>query len=171
MSRDRKWGTKEERKYQKKRRWGLWWLETPYRKAFFCLGLFFFKPSFPQNFPRRQLQTDLWFLSILSRSEEMQMNREGKVALIVWRSGPLGKQCQTSMKQKLLLKIQERVRKGRDTECRGGAARKEIWEAGIRTWRGKWCQKRKEGKNDGTDEGDRRTRMGTNRGKEGGTKE
>ena len=98
------------------------------------------------------------------------MNWEDKVALIVWRSGPLGEQCQTSMKQKLLLKLQERVRKGRDTECRGGAARKEVWEAEIRRRRGKWCQKWKEEKTDGTNDGERRTQGGNKQRKRGRNK-
>lgn len=45
------------------------------------------------------------------------------------------------MKQQLLLKIKERVKKGRDTEQGSRVARKEVWKAGIRRWRGKWGQR------------------------------
>lgn len=176
MSGNRKWGAREERRHQKKRRWGIRWLRTPpqhtnththiHTKALFCQGPFLFSVSFPQNFPGRQLQRDLGFSSILNRSEEIQMNWGEKGAPMVWRSGSPGKQCQTFMKKAAITKNKGRRKKGQGPSTGMWCRKNRRSRAGVRRQRkgsqaeGTYAGDREElktwGKNEGARRGDGR---------------
>lgn len=64
----------------------------------------------------------------------------------------------------------EVLRKGRDTECRGGATRKEVWEAEIRRWKESDVRNGRREKTDGIMMEREEPRVGTNRGKRGRNK-
>lgn len=51
--------------------------------GFFCQGQSLFQSFFPRNFLGRQLQRRLELLSILNRSEEIQMSLEGNMAPVI----------------------------------------------------------------------------------------